>query len=150
MQGEHYAVVRCAGLRWHLEPEAQLTFGRDEECDIRLGHDPEDRLVSRRAGALVGVDHDVLVRNDSRTQPLLLQAFPGPELVLEPLAMASSPQRQVRVVVPGNWGTQYSISIDAARLQRTLNRRSNPGHPSVSFRRPSREGSIRAVASSSF
>ena len=114
---ERCAVIRCGSMHWQLEPGQELTFGRGENCDIRIGHDPEDRHVSRAAGALIGIDDTVLVRNDSLTQPLMVQTFPGPEFTLEPRAMASSPHKYLRVVVPGNWGTQYSLAIDASPLR---------------------------------
>lgn len=112
-----YAIIRFGSTSWRLRPGEQLTFSRAEGCDIRLGHDPEDRHVSREAGALIAMDDAVLVRNDSTTQPLMLQTFPGPELILEPRAMASSPHRHVRVVVPGSWGSQFALAVDATRLR---------------------------------
>lgn len=113
------AIVRFGNRRWELSPGDELSFGRAEGRDLRLGHDPEDTWVSREAGTLVVLDHVVLVRNDSNSQPLLLQTFPGPEYVLEPRGAVAAPGgEQVRVVVPGLWGSQYAMAVDVSRLRR--------------------------------
>lgn len=111
-------VVHFGGRRWWLATGRQLTFGRASDRDIRFARDPEDDFVSRRAGVLVGMTDGVLVRNESGTQSLLLQAFPGPETVIPPgAAMATLPHDFVRLVVPGRHGARYSMTIDTRPIR---------------------------------
>jgi hypothetical protein len=95
-----------------------LTFGRGRGRDIRFGHDPEDDYVSREAGTLVGLSDGVLVRNESHTQPLVLQAFPGPEALVAPLtAVATLTHEQLRLVIPGRHGARYVLMIDTRGMR---------------------------------
>lgn len=111
------AVIRLGTRRWPLSPGTQLTFGRGLDRDIRFAREPEDDYVSRRAGVLIGLSDGVLIRNESRTQSLVLQAFPGPELVIAPQsAVATLPHDYLRLVVPGRHGAQYAIMIDTRAI----------------------------------
>lgn len=112
------AVIRLGTRRWSLAPGAQLTFGRAADRDIRFAHDPEDDYVSRRAGIVIGLGDGVLIRNESRTQALVLQAFPGPELLVAPQsAVATLPHDHLRLVVPGRHGARYVLVIDTRAMR---------------------------------
>jgi len=111
------AVIQLAGRRWPLWPEHELTFGRNPDRDIRFAHEPVDDWVSRQAGTLLGRAGEVLVRNDSRTQGIVLQACPGPETAIGPrMTVGTSPHGRLRLVVPGRHGGRYPLLIDARRL----------------------------------
>lgn len=112
------AVIRLGPRRWTLAPGAELTFGRGQDRDVRLARDPEDDYVSRRAGVLIGLGDGVLIRNSSHTQSLMVQAFPGPELVVAPQsAVATMPHEHLRLVVPGRHGARYVIVIDTRGMR---------------------------------
>ncbi|MEU9396333.1 hypothetical protein AB0D86_40840 [Streptomyces sp. NPDC048324] len=101
-----------------MQPGDILTFGRGAERDIRFAYDPQDDFVSRQAGSLIALKDGVLVRNDSRTQGLILQAFPGPEIPVGPrMAVGTMPYEQVRLVVPGRHGSRYALLLDMRGLQ---------------------------------
>jgi len=112
------SIVRLAGRTWLLAPGDELSFGRGPDRDIRFAYEPEDDWVSRRAGTLVGLTDGVLIRNDSRTQGLVLQAFPGPEMPIGPqVTLGTRPFEQLRLVVPGRHGGRYALIIDTRRLR---------------------------------
>ncbi|MER7181491.1 hypothetical protein ABT404_18740 [Streptomyces hyaluromycini] len=101
-----------------MQPGDILTFGRGAERDIRFAYDPQDDFVSRHAGSLIALKDGVLVRNDSRTQGLILQAFPGPEIPVGPhMAVGTMPYEQVRLVVPGRHGSRYALLLDTRGLR---------------------------------
>ncbi|MGW3360541.1 hypothetical protein ACWDFL_34990 [Streptomyces bungoensis] len=101
-----------------MQPGDILTFGRGAERDIRFAYDPQDDFVSRQAGSLIALKDGVLVRNDSRTQGLILQAFPGPEIPVGPrMAVGTMPYEQVRLVVPGRHGSRYALLLDTRGLR---------------------------------
>lgn len=109
--------IRQAGRDWMLLPGAELTFGRGSSCDIRFAYEPLDDYVARHAGTLICQPDGVLVRNESATQGLVLQAFPGPEMAVGPrMTVGTGPHKQLRLVVPGRHGTRYALIIDARAL----------------------------------
>jgi hypothetical protein len=111
------AEIRRNAERWPLPPGRELTFGRGSRCDIRFAYDPVDDLVSRRAGTLIGRDDGVLIRNDSSTQDLLLQAIPGPQDQIAPgMTLGTTASRHARLVIPGRHHTRYELVIDARPL----------------------------------
>jgi len=101
--------VRFGERRWTLSPGRELTFGRDPGCDIRLGTEPDDRLVSRRAGVLYLSDGRVHVRNDSATREIYLVPIPGRELAVRPGMAAGLPDRPVHLVLLGRHGARYEV-----------------------------------------
>jgi hypothetical protein len=112
------STVRFAGRTWQLAPGGELSFGRGPDQDIRFAYEPEDDWVSRRAGTLIGLTDGVLIRNDSRTQGLVLQAFPGPEMPIGPqVTLGTRPFEQLRLVVPGRHGGRYALIVDTRRLR---------------------------------
>jgi hypothetical protein len=139
------ASIRSGNRRWSLAPGAQLTFGRGQDRDIRLARDPEDDYVSRRAGVLIGLGDGVLIRNSSHTQSLLLQAFPGPELVVAPQsAVATLPHDHLRLVIPGRHGTRYVIVIDTRGMNASRDAGPDPETaPAVPVGRPTKAGAGR-------
>lgn len=98
-----------------MQPGDILTFGRGAERDIRFAYNPQDDFVSRQAGSLIALKDGVLVRNDSRTQGLILQTFPGP--VGPRMAVGTIPHEQVRLVVPGRHGNRYALLLDTRGLR---------------------------------
>jgi hypothetical protein len=106
------AVLVTAGAGvWTVAPGAALTFGRGSDRDVRVGDEPLDDHVSRRAGTLAVEAGHVLVRNDSGTRPLLLQV-PGSEREIEPGEAVSLPRsRDFAVVLVGGWGTRYELRV---------------------------------------
>ena len=114
---DRHVLVRVGDRSWTVGPDEELDFGRGRERAIRLGHDPEDRYVSRRAGTLLVQDSYVLVRNDSATQALDLVPPAGPGRRVEPgEATTSLPHPRFAVVVVGGYGHRYGIEVDAGRL----------------------------------
>lgn len=114
-----FVVVRSGTRRWALRPGDEITFGRGEDRDVRIGHDPVDDFVSREAGSVTGLRDGVLIRNTSRTQTLRFLAMPGPELSIRPgMAVGSMPFEQVRIDVPGRYGAEYTLQIDARGMLR--------------------------------
>jgi hypothetical protein len=103
--------VRYGGRRWALTPGRPLTFGRDPDRDIRLGWQPEDRLVSRRAGALFVVDQTVHVRNDSSSREMYLIPVPGRELRVRPGMTAGLRDPTLHLVLLGRHGARYEIVV---------------------------------------
>jgi hypothetical protein len=104
-------LVTAGGRVWTVPPGSALTFGRGTDRDVRLGDEPLDDHVSRRAGTVAVEDAHVLVRNDSGTRPLLLQV-PGSEREIEPGEAVSLPRsRDFAVVLVGGWGTRYELRV---------------------------------------
>ncbi len=139
------ALIRLGNQRWSLAPGAQLSFGRGQDRDIRLAREPEDDYVSRRAGVLIGLGDGVLIRNSSHTQSLLLQAFPGPELVVAPQsAVATLPHDYLRLVIPGRHGARYVIAIDTRGMNPSREVPPDPvAAPAIPVGRPTKAGAGR-------
>ncbi|QJY45125.1 hypothetical protein [Pseudonocardia broussonetiae] len=113
-----FVIVRSGQERRALRPSDELTFGRGNDRDIRIGHDPLDDFISREAGSLTGLRDGVLIRNTSRTQSVRFIAMPGPELRIRPgMALGSMPFEQVRIDIPGRHGRHYTLHIDARGMQ---------------------------------
>ncbi|GAA2903118.1 hypothetical protein GCM10010472_71680 [Pseudonocardia halophobica] len=109
-----FVIVRSGTRRWALRPGDEVTFGRGEDRDIRIGHEPLDDFVSRDAGSLTGLRDGVLIRNTSKTQAIRFLAMPGPELRIRPgMAVGSMPFEQVRIDIPGRYGAEYTLHLDA-------------------------------------
>jgi hypothetical protein len=105
--------VRAVGREWLMVLDDVVTFGRGSDRDIRFAYDPVDDYVSHEAGTLTAVDDGLLVRNDSRTQSVLLIAFPGPQQQIGPgMVVGTMPHTRLRVVVPGRHGAIYTIHLD--------------------------------------
>lgn len=114
--GNQDAQIRLGNQRWSLAPGQALTFGRGRDRDIRFAHEPEDDYVSRQAGALEALFDGVLVRNNSRTQSLVLRPFPGSEIVIAPQGVVGTmPHDRLQLVVPGRHGARYVLMIDTRR-----------------------------------
>ena len=104
------AVVRYVGDSWQLAPGGSLTFGRGSGCDIQL---IDDRHLSRRAGALVGHDGYVVIRNDSSSKPVIVRPPAGEDRVIEPGAATTSlPLRHFEVILYGEGGVPVTLSVD--------------------------------------
>lgn len=113
METPNSTVVRCGTQRWHLLAGQELTFGRSQDRDIRIGHDPMDDFVSREAGSFTCLKDGTLIRNTSRTQAFRFLAMPGPELSIRPgMAVGTMPFAQVRLDIPGRYGAAYTIHIE--------------------------------------
>jgi hypothetical protein len=112
-----YVVVRYGRAVFRLRAGEELSFGRGEDRDIRIGYAPRDDLVSRAAGVILGLDDGALVRNTSRTQSLRFVAMPGPWFPLRPgMAVGTMPHRQVRLEVLGRYGRVYPLHLDLRGL----------------------------------
>ena len=127
-----HATVRHGSLSLELRPGEELTFGRGADCDIRIGHDPTDDLVSRAAGSILGLVDGALVRNTSRTQSLTFIAMPGPSFVLRPkVAIGTMPHGRVRLEVLGRHGRVYSLLLDVQGLRRERGDSTGSGRPGI-------------------
>lgn len=111
--------LRLGQRRWTLACGEVLTFGRSRDCDIRLGHDPEDDYVSRQAGEIAVLPDGLLIRNCSRTQPLVLRPLPGAEVhIASETGVVRSKSEFVQLVVPGRHGSAYTLVIDSRLPER--------------------------------
>ncbi|MDT0353965.1 hypothetical protein [Pseudonocardia charpentierae] len=110
-----FAIVRSGTNRtWLLRLDDELTFGRGHDCDVHIGVDPPDDLVSREAGSLTGLHDGVLIRNTSRTQSIRFRPLPGPEVEIRPgMAIGTMPFSYVRLEVLGRHGVCYALHVDA-------------------------------------
>ncbi len=105
------AEVRYGADAWPVHPGGTVTFGRGAGCDIRLVDDPH---LSRRAGALLGQDGYLVIRNDSTSKPIVLRPPAGEDRVIEPAAATTSlPLRHFDLVLYGAGGTPVTLSVDA-------------------------------------
>jgi hypothetical protein len=80
-------LVSYGDSAWQLHAGDVLTFGRGPGCDIRLA---DDAHLSRRAGALLGQDGYLVIRNDSTSKPIVLRPPVGEDRVIEPSAATTS------------------------------------------------------------
>lgn len=103
--------VLAVGREWLMKPGDILTFGRGSDRDIRFGHSPEDDYVSNEAGRLVAEEDVVLVQNDSRTQGIVLEPFPGAEQNIAPGAVLGLRRKYLNVIVPGGYDVTYTIRL---------------------------------------
>jgi hypothetical protein len=128
------AVVRFGKRRWLIRLGHDVTFGRGVDRDIRFGHNPDDDLVSRRAGLLTGERDGVLIRNSSHTQAFRLIAMPGPEFVIRPgMVVGSMPFSQTRLDILGRYGRRYSLHIETSDI---------PGAPQPLSEGPDNDGHL--------
>jgi hypothetical protein len=105
------ALVRYGEHTWPVPPGSTLTFGRGADRDIRLGDDPH---LSRRAGALIGQDGYLVIRNDSTSKPIALRPPAGEDRVIEPAAATTSlPLRRFDLVLYGAGGVLVTLAVDA-------------------------------------
>jgi hypothetical protein len=105
------ALVRYDDDAWQLPPGGVLTFGRGLGCDIRLVDDPH---LSRRAGALLGQDGYVVIRNDSTSKPIVLRPPVGEDRVIEPAAATTSlPLRRFELLLYAAGGIPVVLTVDA-------------------------------------
>jgi hypothetical protein len=105
------ALIRYGTGSWELRPGGTLTFGRGTGCDIRL---TDDQHLSRRAGALLGQDGYVVIRNDSASKPIVLRPPAGEDRVVEPAAATTSlPLRHFDLVLYGANGAPVVLHVDA-------------------------------------
>ena len=99
---------------WSLAVGQRLTVGRGSACQVRL---PDDVHLSRYAGMLTVLDDCVLVRNVSRSKPLVLRPSVGEDRVVEPQAATTSlPFPQFAVVFAGQAGAAVAVAVDARTL----------------------------------
>jgi hypothetical protein len=105
------ALVRYRNDTWELLPGGTLTFGRGTGCDIRFD---DDQHLSRRAGALLGQDGYLQIRNDSTSKPIVLRPPAGEDHVIEPAAaIASLPLRHFDLVLYAAGGVPVVLNVDA-------------------------------------
>jgi hypothetical protein len=105
------ALVRYGDEAWQVHPGGVLTFGRGPGCDIRLTDDPH---LSRRAGALLGQDGYLVIRNDSTSKPIVLRPLVGEDRVIEPAAATTSlPLSRFDLVLYAAGGNPVVLSVDA-------------------------------------
>lgn len=108
------ALVRYGADAWQLHPGGVLTFGRGPGCDIRLADDPH---LSRRAGALLGHDGYLVIRNDSTSKPIVLRPPVGEDRVIEPAAATTSlPLSRFDLVLYAAGAVPVVLSVDAGPL----------------------------------
>lgn len=117
--------VRLGTRRCELAPGSTLTFGRAADQDVRFGHDPEDLLVSRRAGRLSTADGLVLVHNDSRSQQYYLTPIPGREQPVGPGMVVGLPDRRLRLIVLGQHDACYEIALTRQSISTPLTQPEN-------------------------
>jgi hypothetical protein len=104
-------LVRYGNDAWELHPGDTLTFGRGSGCDIRL---TDDQHLSRRAGALLGQDGYLVIRNDSTSKPIVLRPPVGEDRVIEPAAATTSlPLRHFDLVLYAAGGVPVVLNVDA-------------------------------------
>ena len=104
-------LVRYGNDVWELPPGGTLTFGRGSDCDIRLA---DDQHLSRRAGALLGQDGYLVIRNDSTSKPIVLRPPAGEDRVIEPAAATTSlPLRHFDLVLYAAGGVPVVLTVDA-------------------------------------
>ena len=105
------ALVRYGDAAWQLHSGGVLTFGRGAGCDIRLADDPH---LSRRAGALLGQDGYLVIRNDSTSKPIVLRPPVGEDRVIEPAAATTSlPLRRFDLILYAAGGVPVVLAVDA-------------------------------------
>jgi hypothetical protein len=105
------ALIHYGSEAWSLHPGETVTFGRGTGCDIRLVDDPH---LSRRAGALLGQDGYLVIRNDSTSKPIVLRPPAGEDRVIEPAAATTSlPLRHFELVLYRAGGTPVTLRVDA-------------------------------------
>jgi hypothetical protein len=114
--GRRAAFVAVSGLRRELKPGTRVTFGRHEDCDLRVG--VGDEWVSRQVG-LVGMDAAGAVTVElTRSRHVLRVVTPRQsERVLEPRP-SGAVQEQLRLVwehavlvVPGEGNATYQVFV---------------------------------------
>ena len=110
------AFVAAGGQRRELKPGTVVTFGRHEDCDLRVGVD--DEWVSRQVG-LVRMDPNgaVMVELTRSRHVLRVVTSRQTERVLEPRP-ANAVQEQLRLVwehavlvVPGEGNVTYRVFV---------------------------------------
>jgi hypothetical protein len=104
------AHVRHGDRTWAVSCGTTLTFGRGTGCDIQLRNDPH---LSRRAGALVGCDGYVLIRNESQSKPVVVRPPVGEDKVLEPRSATTSlPLLRFDVILYGDGGAPEILTVN--------------------------------------
>jgi hypothetical protein len=105
------ALIRYGNEAWQVHPGDVLTFGRGPGCDIRLA---DDQHLSRRAGALLGQDGYLVIRNDSTSKPIVLRPPIGEDRVIEPAAATTSlPLRCFDLILYGAGAVPVVLTVDA-------------------------------------
>jgi len=113
-----HALIICGSWSQSLTPGESLTFGRASDHALRIGYSPPDLRIPRTAGRLECRSDGVLIHNLSDKRSLTMQVFPGPELEIEPLALAGThPHPRVRLLLHGS-STTFSLMINAEKLRR--------------------------------
>lgn len=103
------AVVSFGQRRWQLDTGQSLTIGRSRACQLKL---PDDDHLSRHAGSLQVLDDCVMIRNESRSKPLVLRPQVGEDRVVEPgEATTSRPLAVFSLLFTGSGGCAVSIEV---------------------------------------
>ncbi|WP_250284533.1 hypothetical protein [Frankia sp. CiP1_Cm_nod2] len=104
------ARIVAGGRRWNLAAGRRLTFGR-AGCDIPFGADPQDLLVSRRAGTLAESEGAIVISNTGRHPLLLLTASGDTHHIVSPGTALSAGLAEFHIVAVGTDGERHQIGV---------------------------------------
>ncbi|WP_322754807.1 hypothetical protein [Frankia sp. Cas3] len=110
------ARITASGRRWALGSGRRLTFGR-AGCDIPFGADPQDLMVSRRAGTLAESEGAIVIGNTGRHPLLVLTADGDTHRILSPATAVSAGLAEFQIVAVGADGQRHEIGVVHYRRQ---------------------------------
>jgi len=128
--------VRHHGRVFRVPVGTTLTVGRSPDCTIVLPQ--QDRFLSRRACSLHPVAEGyVLIRNDSRGQPLVMRPPAGEGQAVPPLgATTSLPHRRFSIVFMGGYSTEEVVNVDAEQILQVAGVPAEPSSGGDTLRAP--------------
>jgi hypothetical protein len=104
-------VTHADGATFVTPDHPEISFGRGSGCEIRFGHDPVDRAVSRSAGRVVWLGADlgrVAIENLSTQIGFDIKTPEGPLEAIRPRGLVAPPEDQFEIRYAG---TMYAHVI---------------------------------------